>query len=285
VPICRYDADVLFATATLARRVEAAESSLITDFARPVQARLGADGVYIGRFSGATAVAAGPTAPFSKVAGLGFEALDEAALLEVEREFAKRNTPVRVELSILANPHIAAGLTGRGYRLIGFENVLGRSLAGYRADPSEVTVSSIPADRALEWIRIVTTAFATPDVFDAPPSQDVIDRESLEATFAEIADIGGVQLYVACLGEDTAGGASMRISNGIAQMCGAGTLPEHRRHGVQTALLQHRLAHAAARGCDLAIMTAQPGSVSQRNVQRQGFELLYTRAILVLEKC
>jgi ribosomal protein S18 acetylase RimI-like enzyme len=283
--MCSYDSDVLFATATLARRVEAAERSLITDFARPVQARLGEDGVFIGHVSGGTAVAAGPTAPFSKVAGLGFEGLDEAALLDVEREFATRNTPVRVELSILADPQIAARLTARGYRLIGFENVLGRSLAGYRADPSEVTVSSMPADRALEWIRIITTAFATPDVFDAPPSQDVIDRESLEATFAEIADIGGVQLYVACLGEDTAGGASMRISDGIAQMCGAGTLPEHRRRGVQTALLQHRLAHAAARGCDLAIVTAQPGSVSQRNVQRQGFELLYTRAILVLEKC
>jgi GNAT superfamily N-acetyltransferase len=62
-------------------------------------------------------------------------------------------------------------------------------------------------------------------------------------------------------------------------MCGAGTLPAERRRGVQAALLQARLADAAARGCDLAIITVQP--VSQRNVQRHGFELLYTRAILV----
>jgi hypothetical protein len=64
-------------------------------------------------------------------------------------------------------------------------------------------------------------------------------------------------------------------------MCGAGTLPAERRRGVQAALLQARLAAAAARGCDLAIITVQPGSVSQRNVQRHGFELLDTRAILV----
>jgi GNAT superfamily N-acetyltransferase len=73
----------------------------------------------------------------------------------------------------------------------------------------------------------------------------------------------------------------MRLSNGVAQLCGAATLPEHRRRGVQTALLLTRLAEAARDGCDIAIVTTQPGSKSQENVQRQGFSLLYTRAILV----
>jgi hypothetical protein len=36
-----------------------------------------------------------------------------------------------------------------------------------------------------------------------------------------------------------------------------------------------------AAGCDLAVVTTQPGSTSQRNVQRSGFDLLYTRAVLV----
>ena len=59
------------------------------------------------------------------------------------------------------------------------------------------------------------------------------------------------------------------------------TAPAHRRRGVQTALLSARLADAAAAGCDIAVATTQPGSKSQQNVQRQGFDLLYTRAILV----
>ncbi|MEJ2340034.1 MAG: hypothetical protein P8Y15_14260 [Gemmatimonadales bacterium] len=75
----------------------------------------------------------------------------------------------------------------------------------------------------------------------------------------------------------------MRLSGGIAQLCGAATLPEHRRRGVQTALLARRLADAAHAGCDVAVVTTQPGSKSQENVQRRGFELLYTRAILVRE--
>ena len=73
----------------------------------------------------------------------------------------------------------------------------------------------------------------------------------------------------------------MRLCEGIAQLCGAATLPEHRRHGVQSALLRGRLEIAGRAGCDVAVVTTQPGSKSQENVQKQGFELLYTRAILV----
>ncbi len=50
---------------------------------------------------------------------------------------------------------------------------------------------------------------------------------------------------------------------------------------MQSALLAARLAAAARQSCDVAIVTTQPGSKSQQNVQRQGFELLYTRAILM----
>ncbi|WP_187366031.1 hypothetical protein [Trebonia kvetii] len=34
-------------------------------------------------------------------------------------------------------------------------------------------------------------------------------------------------------------------------------------------------------GADVAAIVTQPGSKSQRNAQRQGFDLLYTRAVLV----
>jgi hypothetical protein len=44
---------------------------------------------------------------------------------------------------------------------------------------------------------------------------------------------------------------------------------------------QNRLADAATAGCGIAVVTTQPESKSQQNVQRQGFDLLYTRAILV----
>jgi len=46
--------------------------------------------------------------------------------------------------------------------------------------------------------------------------------------------------------------------------------------------LASRLGEPAGAGCEVATITTQPGSRSQRNAQRNGFGLLYVRAILVL---
>ena len=73
----------------------------------------------------------------------------------------------------------------------------------------------------------------------------------------------------------------MRIDDGVAQLCGAATLPAFRRRGIQSLLFRWRLAIARAAGCDLAVVTTQPGSKSQANAIGQGFSLLYTRAILI----
>jgi hypothetical protein len=60
-------------------------------------------------------------------------------------------------------------------------------------------------------------------------------------------------------------------------LAGASTVPEARRRGAQLALLHARLRYALDHGCDLAVMGAQPGSGSQRNAERQGFRVAYTR--------
>ncbi len=103
----------------------------------------------------------------------------------------------------------------------------------------------------------------------------------MDRTVGEMATASGFARYLAYRDGAVAGGASLRVCDGVAQLCGAATMPAHRRRGVQTALLAARLADAARQGCDIAVVTTQPGSKSQQNVQRQGFEPLYTRAILV----
>jgi hypothetical protein len=41
--------------------------------------------------------------------------------------------------------------------------------------------------------------------------------------------------------------------------------------------LDHRLRYGAEQGCNIAMVVAQPGSASQRNAERQGFRIAYTR--------
>jgi GNAT superfamily N-acetyltransferase len=276
-----HHAAMVFASASVARRIEWAEATLIAEFGRAAAKRLGSDDVFISGLAGGMAVAAGPAAPFSKVAGLGFEPIDESALDTIEQAFASTATPVRVELPSLANPKVGALLTRRGYFLEGFENVLAKSLPAEEPRVRDVSVARIVDSESAQWVDVLAASFAEPDMFDGPAVEERVDRAALDAIFGQISEISGLVRYFGRRNGDVAGGAAVRIADGIAQLCGAATLPAHRRRGVQTALLQYRLAEAAREGCDMAVVITQPGSVSQQNVQHQGFELLYSRAILI----
>jgi GNAT superfamily N-acetyltransferase len=50
-----------------------------------------------------------------------------------------------------------------------------------------------------------------------------------------------------------------------------------RRRGLQAALLEARMRYAFERGCPLAMMVTEAGSQSQRNAERKGFRIAYTR--------
>jgi ribosomal protein S18 acetylase RimI-like enzyme len=280
---------MIFATASLARRIERAETTLIGDSARSAARRARNAGIFISDINGGVAACVEPDSPFNKVAGLGFDGVPEAkALDEVERAFDAQGQPVRVEIATLADPAVAQAFTRRGYDLIGFENVLGltldqdmvRKLASSPL-PERLAIAETTAEDERAWADTVITGFLHPDAFDGPASDQNFPRDVLERTYADMAASGGFARYLARFGEAVAGGAGLRVFDNVAQLCGAATLPAFRRRGVQSALLRRRLVDAGSQGCDLAVVTTQPGSKSQENVQRFGFELLYSRAVLV----
>jgi GNAT superfamily N-acetyltransferase len=143
-----------------------------------------------------------------------------------------------------------------------------------------VEVTRSGGDEFALWLDTVVTGFATPDL-QGLPSDESPPREALERVIGDLASAEGFSHYLARRQGRVAGGASLRLGGGVALLCGAATLPEHRRRGVQGALLATRLVEARSAGCDLAVVTTQPGSKSQENVQKQGFDLLYTRAVLL----
>jgi GNAT superfamily N-acetyltransferase len=275
----------LFCDTALAGRIERAEAQLIAEASEAARRRrAGARGIVI-PIAGGVASFAEEGSPFNKVAGLGFGGVpDAAALGEIERAFAARGAPVQVELASLADPEIGALLTGRGYRLVSFENVLGRALAGElgRVLPTGIAVRRSGDDELETWLGVVVDAGLHPDT-EGLPSHEEFPPEALAGAERDLVTAAGVIRYAALRDGIIAGGASFRPAEGIAQFTGAATAPAHRRRGVQTALLSARLADAAAAGCDIAVVTTQPGSKSQQNVQRRGFDLLYTRAVLVKE--
>ena len=278
----------MFATASLARRIERAEVGLILEGARAAAGRLPADGPVLVRTGGGAAVYVEQGAPFNKIVGLGFDEVPAAAVLdEIEAQFAERRAPLQAEVSSLGDPEIARTLARRGYELTGFENVLGLAITAeaigrLRQPTPDLTVAPAGASETAAWMDVVVEGFQHPDTFDGPPGHEaLLPRDVLERVFGDTVAAAGFQRFIARRGGEIAGGASFRIEDGVAQLSGAATVPVHRRHGVQSALLRHRLIEAARHGCDIAVVTTQPGSKSQENVQKAGFELLYARAIMV----
>ena len=272
----------LFCDTALAGRIERAEAQLIAQASEAARRRRADTAGFVIPIAGGVASFAEEGSPFNKVAGLGFGGvLNAAALDEIERAFTACGAPVQIELAHLADPAVGALLTERGYRLISFENVLGRALNGEpgRVTPPGIEVRPSGDDEFEPWLDVVADGFAHPDTHGVP-SHEEFPREVIARAERDFA-AAGVMRYAALRDGVIVGGASFRVAEGVAQLTGAATAPAHRRRGVQTALLSARLADAAAAGCDVAVVVTLPGSKSQQNVQRQGFDLLYTRAVLV----
>ena len=275
------EADPLFCSIELAERIESAEAHLIAAGTRPALRR-DPDRAFVMPVAGGFACFGEDGAPFNKVVGLGFGGVpDDAALDAIEAAYASRAARVQVELAALADPEIGVLLTNRGYRLVGFENVLGRALDAATAPTIATTIDvRLSRDDELDaWVEVVTTGFANPDDQGVPSHED-FPREVVERAERDFV-AAGVRNYLALRDGVVAGGAGLHITGTVAQLVGGATAVEHRRRGVQSALLAARLADAAAGGCDIAVVTTAPGSKSQQNVHRHGFHLLYTRAILV----
>lgn len=273
----------LFCDTALAERIERIEAQLVAQGSEAAHHRAVDSAGFVIPVAGGVASFTEEGSPLNKVAGLGFGGVPTAAALEeIERAFTARGAPVQVELAHLVDPAIGALLTDRGYRLTSFENVLGLALKGEpeQATPPGVEVRPGGDDEFESWLNVVADGFAHPDT-QGVPSHEEFPREAIARAIRDLTAAAGVMRYVALRDGVLAGGAGLRMAEGVAQLTGAATAPAHRRRGVQTALLSARLADAADAGCDIAVLTTQPGSKSQQNAQRRGFDLLYTRAILV----
>jgi hypothetical protein len=85
-----------------------------------------------------------------------------------------------------------------------------------------------------------------------------------------------VRRYLARIDGRPAAAAGLYLHPDGALLSGAATLPRHRRHGCQNALITRRLADASAL-TDLAVTTVAYGSASHINLERAGFRQTHTR--------
>jgi GNAT superfamily N-acetyltransferase len=267
-----------FVDLDLARRLEMAQAWRGVHYANAQLTLRPETHITIEAVAGGFAIYAGEGSPLNKAVGLGmYRSVTQAHLERVERFYRSRNAAPRVSVCPLADPSLIELLKADGYRLEMFYSVLVRSLAeGGRAGipmpaQTNLQITQATPEEADLWIRTTGQGFTGQEI---PPQEDTV---ILSPNFYA----ANATCFLAWIDGQPAGGGGMYIHEGVAEFGGASTRPAFRRQGVQTALLRARMDAARKAGCDLALVVTAPGEDSQRNVERAGFRLAYTKVVVV----
>ena len=261
----------IYSDLNLAQRLERLEGVACRRF---VEARTKVDpasGACWMEAAGALAMFDRPSSPVTQTFGLGmWQPVTAAVLDELEAFFFSRGAAVHHEVSPLAGVEVHALLAERGYKPIELTSVLyrpaGEPLGG--AVNPRIAVRRIAPDESKLWSEISARGWAT----EHPELMDFL-RDFAGVIGAKADSIS----FLASIDGSPIAAGSMNVGDGAVLLAGASTVPEGRRQGAQFALLDARLRYAGAHGCDLAMMGATPGSSSQRNAERHGFRIAYTR--------
>jgi len=268
----------MFVDLTLARRLEMATAVSGKECAEAVPEL--APGLFSAaeEIAGGIAVFTGVDSPITQAFGVGLHGpVSEAELDQLEDFFFSRGANVVLELCPFIDRSLVELLGRRPYRLEEFSNVLVRELSqdeSFAAHPTSVTVRLAGPDEATLYTRIVTDGF----------SEQVTVSESLLAVLEGFFHRARGRCFLAFVDGEIAGGGSVAPYEGIGELYGASTLPKFRGRGVQTALLRERIAWAVKQGCEIATTTTQPGTTSQRNFERAGFRIAYSRTKMIRER-
>ena len=270
----------IFSDKALAQKLERTEARANADFVESRALLFPASGAEWIEVAGVYAMFDGIESPSTQTFGLGvFAEITNAELTAIEAFFKRHNAPVFHEVSPLADPSLMALLNERGYQPIELTSVMYQTLNAETAPglPNNPNISTriIGKDEVEIWAKMCAAGWAG-------------EMPELSGFMLEFCSIGANSKsslpFIAELDGQPIASGSMSIYEDVAMLAGASTIPAGRNKGAQTALLAARLQHAAEKGCTIAIMGALPGSQSQRNAEKNGFRIAYTRTKWQLKK-
>jgi ribosomal protein S18 acetylase RimI-like enzyme len=265
-----------FVDKALARRFEACEEMPQVFYAREFQKTRPAIGAAEEEICGGHMIFAGLGSPIGRATGAGFDRQFTAEDLDrVEQFYRSHQAPSQVDLCPLHEPSVFEMFKERGYGIAELNNVLYRRLEreeNFAVPPAGGEIRRGVREEAEAASAIVERAFFP----EGAP-------EAFTGLLTPLYQMEGAVTFVASIeGKMAACGAGLVIpEHRIFAVCGAGTLAEFRGRGLQTALLRARLAAAAEAGCEYAVVLTQGGTPSQRNCERLGFRVAYSKVTVI----
>jgi hypothetical protein len=135
--------------------------------------------------------------------------------------------------------------------------------------PTDIRVERIPSgDREL-----MADIYAAG--FNLPAKSQPVMKDSLKALF----DSPTTRFYGAEIDHKLVAIGLLFMSDSVGYLASTTTLPHYRNRGCQLALVHQRICDAALEQCGLIVAHAAFASVSQRNLEKAGMRMAYTKAI------
>jgi len=260
----------VFSDLALSRRLERAEGYACAQFADARRRLFPQSRAEWIECAGAYAVFDGVDSPATQSFGLGiFESPSASSLDVLEHFFFDRGAPALHEVSPHAGVIVFNLLCARNYRPIEISNVLYRAVEKPAdGDHRNINVRVIGPEESQVFASINASGWA----HEHPELLDFLLQIGVIATARE-----GSRCFIGEIDGTPGAAGVLCMHDGVALFGGSATVPELRRRGLQGALLRERMCYALDHGCDLAMMVAEAGSDSQRNAERKGFRIAYTR--------
>jgi ribosomal protein S18 acetylase RimI-like enzyme len=219
---------------------------------------------------------AGLGSPIGRATGMGLNRPFTAEDLDrVEQFYRAHQAPAQVDVCPLHDPAVFEMFKERGYTIAELNNVLYRRLDAKEEFPPGPLGCEIR--RGLPEEAEVAGAIVEQAFFpDGAP-------EPFRGLLAPLYQMeGGITFVASIENKMVACGAGLVIpEHRVFGLFGAGTLPEFRGRRLQTALLRVRMASAEEAGCEYAVVVTQGGTTSQRNCERLGFRVAYSKVTVV----
>src|SRR5579862_3131654 len=265
-----------FVDKAFARRLESCEEMPQVMYARVFQKIRPEMGAAEEEICGGHMIFAGLGSPIGRATGLGLDRPFTAADLDhIEKFYRAHNAPSQVDLCPMHEPAVFEMFKERGYGIAELNNVLYRKLDKQEKFPPPPAGCEIRPSRLEEAETagaIVESAFF-PDGAPEAYRGLIAPFYQIEGALPFIASVAG--MLVAC-------GTGLVIpQHKVFALCGAGTLADYRGRGLQTALLRARMSAAVQAGCEYAVVVTQGGTTSQRNAERLGFRVAYSKVTVI----
>lgn len=261
----------------LARRLEGIQSQVAAEYAQIHSQLFPKSGATFETIAGGTAVFAGHRSPMTQAVGIGMNwSDDDDAVTHLENFYRRQNSSVSIEVC----PHIDRSLINefatRGYKLIEQTNTLARPLS--QRDWNITPFNGVLVRRAkLNEFDQLTRTIARGFIPEGEIEQLMLD------VFTTFFNQPTVVAFLAEVDGQLAGGGVVAIVDRVASLFSTSVIKKFRGRGAHSALIQARLNFGIEKGCNFALVSAIPGSVSHLNLERQDFRIVYTRSKLFRE--